>query len=283
MHIVATSRTINLAGMINQKIDGTLHEVEKKRFPDGEMYVRINGSLYQKEVTVVGNTNNEEELLELQFILDAVKEQKPSGITVLVPYFGYARQHMVYKPGEAISARVIMNQISEGIQKIVTVNIHDTYSFKFTNTECEDLHVSGDIAKKHKNNSIELVMAPDDGAYKLAKEVGEVLGCNSSFMNKKRIDSTTVQYDMDHVDAKGLNVLLVDDIISTGGTILRSSEIIRKSGASKIFVSAVHGLFINSSDVKINEVCHGLSVTNTLTSRYNTIDISESLGAYLRR
>jgi ribose-phosphate pyrophosphokinase len=282
MRVISTYSTFKLASSMCNGTTSQLHRIERKRFPDGEMYVRIEGELYGKDVLVMGNTNADDGLLELMFLLDAVKEQQPAHITLLVPYFGYARQHMIYKPGESITGRVVMEQISSNVDHVVTVNIHDTASFKFSHAPCEDFHAFRDIAAKFRDKDINLVMAPDDGAYKLAKEVADVLQCNSNFMNKKRINSTTVKYDMEHVDVKGLNVLLVDDIISTGGTILRSTEIIRSSGASKIYISAIHGLFINGADRKIKEQCDGLSVTNTIESQYSDIDISVSLSKYLQ-
>lgn len=282
MHVISCSQTLKLAESMCKGTASQLHSVEKRRFPDGEMYIRVDGDLSGKDVLVMGNTNTDEGLLEIVFVLDAVKEQKPASITALVPYFGYARQHMAYNPGESITARVVMKQISNDVKRVVTVNIHDTSSFKFAESQCEDFHAFNDIAEHFRDKDIDLVMAPDDGAYKLAKEVADVLGCKSNFMNKKRVNSTTVKYDMDHVDAKGLNVLLVDDIISTGGTILASTDIIRASGASKIYVSAIHGLFINAADKKIKEKCEELSVTNTLASQYSNIDISGSLSKYLQ-
>ncbi len=86
---------------------------------------------------------------------------------------------------------------------------------------------------------------------------------------------------MDHIDASGLRVLLVDDIISTGGTILRSMEIIKRSGALETFVSATHGLFINGVDAKIAEKCNELAVTDTIKSTYSKINVSRRLSEYI--
>jgi ribose-phosphate pyrophosphokinase len=100
-------------------------------------------------------------------------------------------------------------------------------------------------------------------------------------MNKKRIDATTVEYNMDHIDASGMKVLLVDDIISTGGTILRSMEIIKNSGASAVFVSATHGLFINNVDRKIASECIELAVSDTIKSGYSKINVSRKLSYFI--
>ena len=281
MYIVSTSRTGEFAKnmMTSSSMKGV--GVERKVFPDGERYFRILEDLSGKEVAVVGNTNNDSEILELLFLLDAVLEDNPSKLIAVIPYFGYARQHMIYKKGEAISAKVLISSISEYADEIVTVDIHDTSSYRYSKRKCRDFHASGSIADYFREKNIDLVMAPDDGAFFRAKEVADILGCKSGFMNKKRIDATTVEYNMDHIDASGMKVLLVDDIISTGGTILRSMEIIKNSGASAVFVSATHGLFINNVDRKIASECVELAVSDTIKSGYSKINVSRKLSYFI--
>ncbi|MCL6014168.1 MAG: ribose-phosphate diphosphokinase [Candidatus Thermoplasmatota archaeon] len=281
MYIVSTSRTGEFAK--NMMTSSTMKGVgvERKVFPDGERYFRILEDLSGKEVAVVGNTNNDSEILELLFLLDAVREDNPSKLIAVIPYFGYARQHMIYKKGEAISAKVLISSISEYADEIVTVDIHDTSSYRYSKRKCRDFHASGSIADYFREKNIDLVMAPDDGAFFRAKEVADILGCKSGFMNKKRIDATTVEYNMDHIDASGMKVLLVDDIISTGGTILRSMEIIKNSGASAVFVSATHGLFINNVDRKIASECVELAVSDTIKSGYSKINVSRKLSYFI--
>jgi ribose-phosphate pyrophosphokinase len=281
MYIVSTSRTGEFAKnmMTSSSMKGV--GVERKVFPDGERYFRILEDLSGKEVAVVGNTNNDSEILELSFLLDAVREDNPSKLIAVIPYFGYARQHMIYKKGEAISAKVLISSISEYADEIVTVDIHDTSSYRYSKRKCRDFHASGSIADYFREKNIDLVMAPDDGAFFRAKEVADILGCKSGFMNKKRIDATTVEYNMDHIDASGMKVLLVDDIISTGGTILRSMEIIKNSGASAVFVSATHGLFINNVDRKIASECVELAVSDTIKSGYSKINVSRKLSYFI--
>ena len=281
MHIVSTFGNVDFAKnmMMNQSMKGV--EVERKVFPDGEKYFRLLGDVSGKEVSVVGNTNNDSEILEFLFLLDAAKEDNPSKLTAVVPYFGYARQHTLYKKGEAISAKVLIKALSDYADNIVTVDIHDASSFKYSNKPCSDFSASGSIADYFRGRKIDLVMAPDDGAFLRAKEIAGTLGCKSGFMNKKRIDSTTVEYNMDHIDAADSNVLLVDDIISTGGTILRSMEIIRNSGAASVFVAATHGLFVNGVDSKISGLCNELVVTDTIKSAYSKINVSQKLSGFI--
>ncbi len=281
MYIVSTSRTSEFAKNMMTRSSMKGVGVERKVFPDGERYFRILEDLSGKEVAVVGNTNNDSEILELLFLLDAVREDNPSKLIAVIPYFGYARQHMIYKKGEAISAKVLISSISEYADEIVTVDIHDTSSYRYSKRKCRDFHASGSIADYFREKNIDLVMAPDDGAFFRAKEVADILGCKSGFMNKKRIDATTVEYNMDHIDASGMKVLLVDDIISTGGTILRSMEIIKNSGASAVFVSATHGLFINNVDRKIASECVELAVSDTIKSGYSKINVSRKLSYFI--
>lgn len=281
MYIVSTSRTGEFAKNMMTSNSMKEVEVERKVFPDGERYFRLLEDLGDREVAVVGNTNIDSDILELSFLLDAAREEHPSKLIAVIPYFGYARQHMIYKKGEAISAKVLIASISEYADEIITIDIHDTSSFRYSKSKCRDFHASASIADYFKEKNIDLVMAPDDGAFFRAKEVADILGCKSGFMNKKRIDATTVEYNMDHLDASGMRVLLVDDIISTGGTILRSMEIIKNSGASAVFVSATHGLFINDSARKIAAECAELVVTDTIKSSYSKINVSRKLSDFI--
>lgn len=258
-----------------------LSYVEKKRFPDGEMYIRVPENLRDQDVIAVGNTRTDEEILELLLLLDAIEEQKPSRTTMVVPYFGYSRQHMIYRDGESISSKVLMRAISYSVDRIITVDIHDEASFKYTDRECTDFKAAKTIAKAHRGHGIDLVVAPDDGALKRAEIVGNDLKTPSMFLHKKRINSTTVEYEKQDIDAKGKNILIVDDIISTGGTIMRSVEVLKAAGAKKVFVAATHGLFVNGAAQKISKITDGLSVTDTIMTDYSTMNVSDDVADYI--
>ncbi|MGP6207754.1 ribose-phosphate diphosphokinase [Cuniculiplasma sp. SKW3] len=281
MYIVSTQKTSDFAGKMAARSMLHLSYVEKKRFPDGEMYVRVPEKLQSQDVIVVGNTRSDEEILELLLLLNAIEEQKPSRTTIVIPYFGYSRQHTIYKEGEAISSKVLMRAISNSVDRIVTVDIHDEASFKYTDKECYDFKAAKTIAKSHRGHGIDMVIAPDDGALKRAEIVSAELKVPSTYLHKKRINSTTVEYEKQDIDVKGKNLLLVDDIISTGGTILRSVEILKNAGAKKIFVAATHGLFVNGAAQKISKVADGLSVTDTIMTDYSTMNVSDDVADYL--
>ena len=281
MYIVSSQRSSDFSSKMSARSMSHLSPVEKKRFPDGELYIRIMDNLQDQDVTVVGNTRSEEDILELLFLLNAVKEQKPKSITAVIPFFGYARQHMVYKSGEAISSKVIIRSISEVAEKIVTVDIHDSASFSFTDRECVNFSPVESIARNHRKDSINMVVAPDDGAFEKAKAVAKALGADSMYLEKKRTGPTTVEYEKETMNVKGMNVLVVDDIISTGGTMMKTVEMLKAAGAAKIFVTATHGLFLNGSAEKLRKMCDRLSTTDTIVSDYSTINISMDVMDYM--
>ncbi len=281
MYIVSTQKTSDFAGKMAAKSMLHISYVEKKRFPDGEMYIRVPENLKGQDVIAVGNTRSDEEILELLLLLNAIEEQKPERTTLVVPYFGYSRQHMIYKEGEAISSKVLIRDLSWSVDRIITVDIHDETSFKYTDKECIDFKAARSIARAHRGHGIDMVIAPDDGALKRAEIVGNELKIPSMYLHKKRINSTTVEYEKQDLDVKGKNILIVDDIISTGGTIMRSAEILKASGARKIFVAATHGLFINGAAQKISKITDGLSVTDTIMTDFSTINVSDDVSEYI--
>ncbi|MCL4356740.1 MAG: ribose-phosphate diphosphokinase [Candidatus Thermoplasmatota archaeon] len=281
MYIVSSQRSSDFSSKMSARSMSHLSPVEKKRFPDGELYIRILDNLQDQDVAVVGNTRSEEDILELLFLLNAAKEQNPKSITAVVPFFGYARQHMIYRRGEAISSKVIIQAISQVAERIITVDIHDTASFIFTDRNCINFSPVEAIAKSHRKDSISMVVAPDDGAFEKAKAVGKALSADSMYLVKTRTGPTTVEYDMENLNVKGMNVLVVDDIISTGGTVMKTIEILKSNGAAKVFVAATHGIFLNGSAEKIRKMCDRLSTTDTIVSDYSTINISMDVMDYI--
>ncbi|EQB65082.1 MAG: ribose-phosphate pyrophosphokinase [Thermoplasmatales archaeon E-plasma] len=277
MLIVSTKNCLNTAIEICDKSDHHLIMTEVKRFPDGELYVRVVESVEGQEVLAIGNTREDGEALEFMLLLNALKENGASSVTAFLPYFGYARQHMIYKPGEAISSKVFTQMLSEYSDEIITINIHDNSTMKYSKKKFVVISMVKHIARYFLDMNIGLVVAPDDGAMEIASEAGKILNVDSRHLDKKRIDSITVSYSEARFDVRGKNILLIDDIISTGGTIKKSIKLLREMGANRIYVGAIHGIFINNSGDDIAGMCDELVVTDTIYSRYSKVKISDSI------
>ncbi|MHB8360464.1 MAG: ribose-phosphate diphosphokinase [Thermoplasmataceae archaeon] len=282
MLIVSTKNCINTTIEITDAIGAHMIMTEVKRFPDGELYIRLSESVEKMDVIAVGNTREDGEALEFILLLNALRENGANKIIAFLPYFGYARQHMIYKPGEAISSKMFTETLSRYSDEIVAINIHDNSTMKYSDKKFRVLSMVKGIADYFSSANIGIVVAPDDGAMEIAKEAAGYLNVEARHLDKKRIDSVTVNYLEAKFDVNNKNVLIIDDIISTGGTIKKSIKILKAMGANKIYVGAIHGIFINNSGDDIAGICEELAVTDTIYSRYSKIKISEVIGEILK-
>lgn len=282
MIIIPSSSTEKLAKRIADRSGSVLSAVERKRFPDGELYVRVEGVLKGQDAVVVGSTRSDTDFLELLFLLNAAREGGGTRVTAVVPYYGYSRQHRRYRDGEPVSSKVMTKAIEEFSDRIVCVEIHDEETLGFSSRPFTNLSVINTVSDYFRNRNIDMIMSPDDGGFDRASRMAKILGIPAHYIDKKRIDSKTVEMHLPKdVDFSGKSVLLVDDIISTGGTIIKAVKLLKENGASRISVSAVHGVFAKDSDRTIAGMVDELVVTDTIETPHNLIsvaaDISESL------
>lgn len=282
MIIVPTSNSQKLCRSVGEKLNAQIADKTVRRFPDGEMYVRIKDDVSDEAVVVIGNTRTDENIVEMLLTLNAAREASSSSVTVVVPYFGYSRQHKIYNPGEAISSRVMTDAIFLYADRVYAVDLHDEETLRYSSKPFENIKIVESIGNYFREHGIDYVVSPDDGGSERAMAISEVMGVKTFYLNKVRVDSRTVKMEAPDVDLKGKKVLLVDDIISTGGTIMKSAGIMRKKGASEVYISAVHGIFTNGSDMRIKEVADEVAVTDTIESGYSTISIAEEVSQKLR-
>jgi len=257
---------------------GDILEVEIKRFPDGEKYVRVAGS--GDEVTVVSSTfyPQDEKIIELLLIGDALMERGFEKLRMIVPYFAYSRQDRVTKDGEPISVRAIMRALGLYYDELYVFDIHNPETLKFFPGKAVNVSPAkaiGDYFRDRMGDG--LVLAPDKGALERARAVAEVLGLEYSHFEKERISPTEVRMTPVDVDVRGKNVLIVDDIISTGGTMVRAANLLREMGAKKVFVAATHGVFAEGAIDRVNRAVDELAVTNTIPTPVSKISIIPEL------
>ena len=276
--IIGGSASQKLAALVAKEHNETLCPLETRKFPDGERYIRIGGEIDSKAL-VIQSTGypQDQNLLELFLILKTLKSLDVEDIKVFIPYFGYGRQEKRFKSGEAISAKVIAELLeSSGASEIFSINLHEEGICDLFDIPAHNLSAMPLIAKyigENFNNPI--IVAPDKGALGFAREIAEILDCDCDHLEKTRISPERVETKPKNMDVKGREAVIIDDIISTGGTIVNASNILRQHGASKVVVSCVHPVLVEDALLKIfASGVDDVIATDTLQSDVSTISVA---------
>ena len=282
MYIVGGTASKPIAEDLSNKLKIPLAETVLKRFPDGEMYVRIMDDVSGEDLIIVQTTYPDPNIIELFLLQNAAEEANAKEVTVVIPYFGYARQDTKFKDGEPISAKAIANLISLNADKVITVDPHKEYILDFFSTSAFSCTAVVELAKYLKEKDIDFILAPDKGALERAKKASEVIGCNFDYMEKTRIDGATIEIKPKTLDAEGKNVAIIDDIISTGGTMAKSITELKKFGAKNVYVACTHGLFaVGAVQKLVSAGCSEIIATDTIQSKYSKVKIAPCIAPLL--
>jgi ribose-phosphate pyrophosphokinase len=275
MYIIAGTASKNIAEEISKNIKIPIAKLISKRFPDDELYIRILEDISGEDVIIIQTSYPDTNILELFLLQDAAKEANAKKITVIIPYFGYSRQDKKFLSGEPISAKAIANLISINANEVITVDPHKDHILDFFSIPAFSCSAVNEIACYLKNKGIDLVLAPDKGALDKAKQASSVLNCDFDYIEKTRIDGSTVEIKPKSLDTSGMNVAIIDDIISTGGTMAMSIKELKKQGAKNVFVSCTHGLFAGEAIKKLLSAgCNEIISTDTIFSKYSKVKVS---------
>jgi ribose-phosphate pyrophosphokinase len=278
MYIVGGSASPSLSKELAKSLKAKLARVETKRFPDDECYVRIDDDLADEDVILVQTAWPDKNIIELLLLQDAVKEFDAASLTTVVPYFGYARQDKQFKPGEPISARAMARIIQMNTDEFVTVDVHAPSVIDwFEGIPAKNVAAYPQIGKHLEGKGTQLVLSPDEGRAENAKRVADVINCEADYLVKERIDGETVKMAPKRLDVKGKKVAIVDDIISTGGTIVKAAEQLKKQGCASIIAVCTHGVFANDAIPRLEAVCDEVCTTDTIENPRTCITVAPEI------
>lgn len=284
--IIGGSSSQKLAAQVAKQLDDYLCPIETRKFPDGERYIRIKEDV-EKEVVIIQSTGypQDENILELLFLIKNIKNLGAEEIKVVIPYFGYGRQEKRFKKGECISAASVAELLeASGASEIICINLHDSQICNFFNIPVQELSAMPLIAY-HLKEILEtpLIVAPDKGAFYHGQEIANILGCPCDYLEKIRLSPDKVDTKVKNLDVEGGQAVIIDDIISTGGTIVNAAEILRQNGAESVTVSCVHPVLVEDALLKIfNSGVDDVIATNTLTSEVSTISVAPLISQALK-
>ncbi|WP_434731477.1 ribose-phosphate diphosphokinase [Thermogladius sp. KZ2Tp1] len=265
-----------------------LGSVEVKKFPDGETYIRVLSDVQGRDVVYVNSLQREpnEAVIETLFTIDTLRDLGARKVVAVIPYMSYARQDSRFNPGEAVSIHILAKLFrTVSVDHIVTVDMHlhrisdpsSLFGANFHNiTGVREL---GKYLKKHYSLTNAVVIGPDEEAEQWAKVMAEELGgLEYSVLEKTRLTAEKVVVEARGVKVEGKDVVIVDDIISTGGTIVEGVKALRSLGARDFYVAAVHPLLIGDAYSKLMRLgLKELVGTNTVLSPISRVSVAPAI------
>ncbi|MDP1880724.1 MAG: ribose-phosphate pyrophosphokinase [Parachlamydiaceae bacterium] len=252
-------------------------KVNLGQFPDGEINIQILEDVKGKDIYVLQSIAQDPNyfLMELLLIIDALKREGARSITTIIPYLGYSRQDRKNVTGVPIAAKLVANMLSvAGINRLVTFDLHSDQLEGFFEIPVDHLHCQSLISQhalEFLGNEC-IVVAPDVGSIKIAENMAKYLSTELVVIKKERMNSFEVHSSLIG-EVKGKNVLIIDDLCSTGGTIIAAAKLCREKGAKKIIGAVTHGLFVNDALDKIQaSELEVLLVTDTICQEQSILN-----------
>lgn len=244
-----------------------LGKAQIDKFPDGEIGVQILENVRGRDVFVVQSIARKPNfyLMELLILIDALKRASACQIIAVIPYFGYARQDRKDRGRVPITAKLVADLLeTAGTHRVVTMDLHSEQIQGFFDIPVDNLYARPTLVEAVKKLGCKepVVTAPDIGSVKLARVMATEMGAPFAIVDKQRISSTDVEVHALVGNVQGRDVILVDDICSTGGTLKNAALACKEAGAQRIFAVVTHGLFLG--DILEEKSIERFLVANTI-------------------
>ncbi len=282
--VISGSSSEDLAKKLAKRLGANLLKSQLRVFSDGESKITLEGKPEKNKIIVIQSTYPpvDENLIQTLSIISKAKEYGTEVIAV-IPYMGYARQDREFLPGEVITMKVIANLFkSVGTSKIIVVDIHSMIGLKYFNIKSKNVTAIPDLAKYFSKLKLKnpLVVSPDQGGKERAKEFAKFLKTEYISLEKQR-DRKTGKVEIKSTnfnDIIGRDLILVDDMISTGGSIIKATEFLKKQKCKRVFVACTHALLRNNAEKKIKKAgVTKIISTNTIPGKTSLVDVSGTI------
>ena len=281
MKVICTEKSQILGTSLARALKTEVVEVTYSRFPDGEQYL-ITGEL-DDETIIVGSIVDNDALVQLLLTIDACDCSKNR---LVLPYMGYARQDKRFCKGEPVSARAIAQAVSRGVSEIITVNIHEKEVLTYFSVPARNISLAHDIGSYIRTLQLDnpLILAPDEGALVFASTVASAGGWDFDHLEKNRISGVEVRMAPKQLCAASRSVVIVDDIISTGGTIATASGMLYNQGAKDVYAVCVHGVLTGGAYVRLMAAgIRDVICSDTIERGCSKISAADSISAALKQ
>ena len=289
INLIAGNSSKDLAKKISKKLKANLVKSEVKIFPDGESKITLKGKLSKSKTIVVQSIYPpvDSNLIHALSLISKAKDAS-SEVIVVIPYLGYARQDREFLPGEIVTMKVIGKLLKgAGASKVIVVDIHSKIGLKHFKIKYENISAIPDLTRYFKKINLKnpIVVSPDQGGKERAKDFAYNFGSEFTALKKQRNRKTgKVQIKTEGLDGvRDRDVILVDDMISTGGSIIKATEFLKKQKCNRVFVACTHALLMNGAEKKIRKsgVTKIIS-TNTIPGNTSIVDISNTIAKAIK-
>ena len=283
LSVISGKTSEDLARKLSKKIKANLVKSEIKVFPDGENKITLIGKISKKKSVVVQSMYPpvDTNLVQALSLITKAKENS-SEVIAVIPYMGYARQDREFLPGEIVTMNVLGKLFkSAGASKIIIVDIHSLIGLKYFTIKTKNVTAIPDLAEYFKKLSLKnpLVVSPDQGGKERAKEFAKEFNSDYIALEKTRDRKTgKVKIKTKNLEVKNRDLILVDDIISTGGSIIKATQFLKKQKCKRIYVACTHALLMNDAENKIKKAgVTSIISTNTIPGKTSKVDISKTI------
>jgi len=295
MKVFSGSAHRELAERICNYIGVPLGKATISSFPDGETYVRIEENIRGRDVFIVQPTSppTNEHLMELLIMVDAARRASADRITAVIPFFGYARQDRKDQPRVPITAKLVANLLNaSGVHRVLTMDLHAQQVQGFFDIPVDHLYSLPVLIKylRQRLTGETVVVSPDIGGLKMASAYADALGTSLAIVAKERKSATETEALYLIGEVKGKDILLVDDLTETAGTLTSAAELLKKHGANNIYAGVSHAVLVDVAIKRLQKSkIEELITTNSTPVRpvegfkTTVLCISELLGEGMKR